>query len=367
MDGYNGMLENKTHCKISILPNHCVVDGEQLCGFTFFANPEDHAKVLPINSSIFECICLYECIGDESEDFNTTVLEMLNDLPGSNAKLQEIFSEIQSDRNEEAKLDAMHTMEMQNHDSSCEQIKDSRDWKITLPSKVGLYHAFVPRNQTCKRQHKLYIVIRGSLTYAAEELYNLWHDSKDHISCKALLECDEFFWLRCATQRNHSKLAYMIAKKFNLKLLLQEDIDNPNEIAPCIGIPSSVSFINDIRFVPHKNYVQYVSGGCFTDISFNGIVFDTEGLDGFWIFSGPIDTTGNFPHGMEMRSSFHQVFPTSSAKFATNVSSDVFLNNQGDYVMPPDENFMQVIKTMAFDRNNPVIHLIPLIQYTQAD
>ena len=95
MDGYNGMLENKTHCKISILPNHCVVDGEQLCGFTFFANPEDHAKVLPINSSIFECICLYECIGDESEDFNTTVLEMLNDLPGSNAKLQEIFSEIQ--------------------------------------------------------------------------------------------------------------------------------------------------------------------------------------------------------------------------------------------------------------------------------
>ena len=54
---------------------------------------------------------------------------------------------------------------------------DRRTWAEQLPSKVGLYHAFVWKRTKDRIEHKLFIVLSGSMAFADDELYQTWQDS----------------------------------------------------------------------------------------------------------------------------------------------------------------------------------------------
>ena len=76
-------------------------------------------------------------------------------------------------------------------------------------------------------QHKLFIVVSGCLRSACEEFQNIWHDCKQHLSCKDFVNSEEATWLREATLRNHNRLAYALAQ--NMQLTVHSCVDYQDE------------------------------------------------------------------------------------------------------------------------------------------
>ena len=246
---------------------------------------------------------------------------------------------------------------------SMQSIQDTHSWKPSMPSRVGIYHAFARNSQTLNREHKLFIVIHGSSKAACEEIYNLWHDCKSKITCKQLIDCEEFHWTKSATVRSHNRIAAMVSQKLGLDLKIQKDYDCPTN-ETYMTIPTIVTFVNDIQHSPQRNVVEYVSGACFTDKAKNGIVLDTNGIDGYWIFCGPHSNTSDSNYGTELRSCTPFVYPSICASYPTHINTldHVAVENlQQQKVLMPNEAMMQKLEKMGFDRNDDVIYLMGIV------
>ena len=123
---------------------------------------------------------------------------------------------------------------------------DQIAWGCSVPAKAGLYHAFTRTNANATREHKVYIIVSGCLTHAAEEWYNLWLDSGKHATCGELLECEELEWLRTATHRSHNRIAADLSSLFGVRLRIVLDTKNPvpNTL---MAMQTTTTYMNDIR------------------------------------------------------------------------------------------------------------------------
>lgn len=369
-DSYDGMLNNNKHCSVTILPNHHVDTSGNLHGFLFRTNPENLCRVLPINSNLFECICMFECTSQSSKgNFDENVLRLLNDQNDCFNKIKNAMQSIYHDQKiEEAKLNCVPDEDLvSNNDVFLTRIQDSRLWKPSMPERIGLYHGFVRNKQTCKREHKLFLIIRGGLPSATEELYNLWHDAKNHITCAEFLSCEEVHWSRNAVIRNHSRIAALVSRELQLQLPECRDYDLPGDCAITVK-PTSVSFINDLQFSQDRNCVECVSGGCFTERTPNGILLDTNGIDGFWLLCGPNTSNTSGTYGSELKACKPFVMPTICASFAQKLHAlkNFSYNNQNDEaVILPDEKTMQIFEKMGFNRNDEIVYLMDIVSIHQ--
>lgn len=366
-DSFHGMISHNKHSSITVLPSHCVDKTGQLSGFLFSTNPESNCYVLPINNKLFECICMFECPDRECDSqFNQRVLELFNDQTNIQFQLNNVVDIIKNERNDEIMLDCLpeeSDLDNDSYTAVC-NIQDSRAWRPSMPTRVGLYHAFVRNKQNCKREHKLYIVIRGGLTSVTEQVYNMWHDIKTNVSCADFVNCEELDWIREAVIRNHSRLAALISHELNLNCNLSRDYDLPGDDAHYMVKPTTITFINDIKHNKEQNLVHYVSGGCFTENSNNGILFDTLGVDGYWLFCGPSINSQAGSYGCQMRSTAPYVFPTVCAhlpqpSFAHQLQ--IFKNVDDQYVMLPDQKTLNVMEKMGFNPNDEIVHLMEIV------
>ena len=160
---------------------------------------------------------------------------------------------------------------------------DQVAWGCSVPAKAGLYHAFTRTNANATREHKVYIIVSGCLTHAAEEWYNLWLDSGNHATCGDLLECEELEWLRTATHRNHNRIAADLSGLFGVRLRIVLDTENPVSNT-LMAIPTTSTYMNDIRAAALPHEMMLSESACFTDASDNGVVFDMFSAEGFWLF-----------------------------------------------------------------------------------
>ena len=160
---------------------------------------------------------------------------------------------------------------------------DQIAWGCSVPAKAGLYHAFTRTNANATREHKVYIIVSGCLTHAAEEWYNLWLDSGKHATCGELLECEELEWLRTATHRSHNRIAADLSSLFGVRLRIVLDTKNPvpNTL---MAMPTTTTYMNDIRVAAVSHEIMLSESACFTDASDNGIIVDMFSAEGFWLF-----------------------------------------------------------------------------------
>ena len=172
---------------------------------------------------------------------------------------------------------------------------DQVAWGCSVPAKAGLYHAFTRTNANATREHKVYIIVSGCLTHAAEEWYNLWLDSGNHATCGDLLECEELEWLRTATHRNHNRIAADLSGLFGVRLRIVLDTENPVSNT-LMAIPTTSTYMNDIRAAALPHEMMLSESACFTDASDNGIVVDMFSAEGFWMFQVRL-----FPRSAAMR------------------------------------------------------------------
>ena len=369
LDAANNIISKSAHTKLKILPNHGMSVGGELEGFLFQAHHEDRADVLPFPTDIYDMMCLYEVQPPNECTFNSDVLHILNNIESYQDALQEVFEDLKSDEDKPqwAHFDCI-AEENDDSNSLINRLVDQRQWRESPPRKMGLYHAFGVNSLTSKREHKLYIIIEGNMIFACEDVHNLWHETRNSLSCEQFANSEELAWLRQTTLRNHNRIASMIAKKFNLAVKHTIDIDDPTGIKAMV-YPTTTTYFKDIRQCPVTRRIRLTNHASVTDMGVNGILFSTLHQHNYWLLRGPRDLTDGNLYGSQIRNTVDNVMPTTVPTYhhtfhpPAEVMNSVWKadDDSNESILRPNEQFMQQLEHLGFNRNDGVLHLMPIV------
>ena len=248
------------HTKIELLPNVHINEKMELSGFQFDGAGCDMANVLPISSNLFDCIVAYEVNNDTYKSFNDKVLHVLLNMEEYKQKLNTLIDELSSHT---AKVPSFSCMVDDNDDEAFMEdelvfVKNTCDrevWDEHLPRKVGLYHAFVRPHTKDSIEHKLFIVVSGSLQFLDEEFRRLWQDCNTFTTCEQLLESEELQWFRTATLRNHNRVAARVADALGLPVRCFIDTEDPTGQRRTAH-PTTMSIHSTVSRCPRAVYIQ---------------------------------------------------------------------------------------------------------------
>lgn len=388
-EAVDAVVEASQQTHVQLLPNHHMNEELELAGFHFTCNGADLAQVMPVPKTLFACTAMYEVRSADDASFNALVLRLLCEPEAGRAALQGVIARLRatdcsaapafdciSDDDESEAMEGV--MSFLAHDRS-----DRRVWAEQLPAKVGLYHAFVRKSTKDRMEHKLFVVVSGSLPFVDDEMYRLWQDSCASTTCAEFVCSEETQWLRAATVRNHNRVAAMVADALRLPLVCVIDTEDPTKTKRAAH-PTTVTFQHDVYLDSERNCVHLVNGGCFLERSVNGVLFEMHSGEGFWMFPGPKDNAGGKPYGTVFDSGVPGAsFPTMTvryhAKFAPRgtVVECVRRTNrtllcedddlEAHVSLFPEEQFLRHCETLGFNRNIPVISLMPLLAHVRRE
>lgn len=394
LDAAHTCVSASHHSKLTPLPNHCIsVDGE-LEGFVFECCADDLASVLPLTKTSFATTAVYECRPNNGAVF----LELTGNLQQTKQRLLEVVQSLADDAHEPLKFDCMPDWDGE----AVAQHLDQRTWRENIPSKIGVYHAFMRTTAQNIREHKIFIVVAGHCRHASEELYNLWLDARHNITAKQFMQCAEVDWLRKATLRHHNRLAARVARHLQLDVQYIQDVDAVASVNALL--PTTSCVFRDMVLV--RNRIVLSSDAVLLDVCKSGIVFDCFASEGFWVFMGPRDTGSFKMFGMEFpvkekNTGFpskavrhHSLFPArekanvivpqsrrhttaADAGDAGDAAYDlwqpsatqniVFHNAQSQFVsfLFPHADFVQALAQLGFSINNGITNLMPIVTYCE--
>jgi hypothetical protein len=114
----------------------------------------------------------------------------------------------------------------------------------------------------------------------------------------------------------------------------------------------------------------------------NGVLYEMHTSEGFWLFCGPADhasynTYGsifNFKKDMTCFPTstlkYHEKFPPRGTVVCTLHGGEkhpdkIFEREEATEIetLFPDENFMRKCEELGFNRNNSIVHMMPLLTY----
>ena len=373
-------LQVSQHTTLALLPNHHMNENMELAGYHFTCPDSEPASVLPVPSNMFNCVVMYEVVSEVTDGFNQDVLRILCARDTHQQQLDGIVAALRANTTAVPGFACIADDASDTHDNpdelcfSAYNTSDQREWAEQLPRKIGLYHAFVRPHTKDSIEHKLFIVVAGSLAYADEEFHRLWQDAAT-ISCRQLLDAEETHWLRAATLRNHNRVAARLADELGLHVRCVLDTDDPTGQKRA-AIPTTVSMVHDMYLSPDDGRVHLADGGCFLHKSVNGVLFEMHATEGFWLFCGPPDHADSNAYGTMF--DYHGAcvcFPTTTVRYHPKFAArGVVVSTQRAPDKPgaepvevstlfPDEAFVHVCEKLGFNRNHGLVSLMPLIAY----
>jgi hypothetical protein len=313
-------LHLSQHTKIELLPNVHINERMELSGFHFESAGCDLANVLPITTNLFDCIVAYEVINEINTNFNEKVLHILLYMEEYKTKLAALMAELKANT---TNVPAFQCMVDDNDDEALndeqlifsKHVCDRQVWDEQAPKKVGLYHAFVRPHTKDSIEHKLFIIVSGSLPFLDEEFHRLWQDTNSFTTCEQLLQSEELQWFRSATLRNHNRVAARVADTLGLPVRCFIDTEDPTNKKRSAH-PNTITMKVDIDIDIQTRRVHLVDGGCFLHKSNNGILYQMHSAEGFWMFCGPPDTASYNAFGTIFN--YHgdlKCFPTTTLRY----------------------------------------------------
>ena len=310
-DAASNCVSVSTHCKITIMPNHGLTIGGDLEGFCFQGNPEDLASTIPLSKSTFAMTTLYECL--PGVDQGNTYLKLVSNIERSAELLREVVREVEENPAPALSLDFMPDWD--NVQQNKHKIQDQQEWGENIPAKMGLYHCFMRVNAQSMREHKIFIVVSGHCIQATQELYNLWLDARNSITCKEFMDCAEISWLRQATLRHHNRIAARLARKFDLEVRGMKDLAAVGSITN-MALPTTCCVYRDL--LVHKNQLFLSNDAVLLQKNNSGIIFDCWSQEGFWVFMGPRDTSSGKVFGNNFYNAYDvHTFPSKTVRYNT--------------------------------------------------
>jgi len=378
-------LHLSQHTKIELLPNVHINEAMELSGFHFEAAGCDTANVMPIPTNLFDCIVAYEVTNELHESFNGKVLHILQNMTEYKEKLRALIDELKANTTNVPAFSCMVDEEDETYNEDqlyfAKPTCDRRVWDEQAPRKVGLYHAFVRPHTKDSIEHKLFIILSGSLAFLDEEFQRLWQDCNTFTTCEQLLESEELQFFRSATLRNHNRVAARVADTLGLPVRCFIDTEDPTGHKRSAH-PTTITQKSDIHIDLHTRRVHIVDGGCFLHKSNNGILHEMHAAEGFWLFQGPPDNAAYncfgtiFNHHKEISS-----FPTTTLRYhdkftarGTVVSGQHGGESTKDTIYElkvptqvttlfPDESYMKKTESLGYNRNQMVVSFMPVLQY----
>ncbi len=136
-------------------------------------------NVLPMPTNLFDCIVEYEVLNEVNSNFNQNVLHILLNLEEYKTKLVVDMTELKANTTNVTSFQGTvddNDDETLNDDQLVfdKHICDRQVWDEQEPKKVDLYHVFVRPHTNDMIEHKLFLVVAGSLQFLDEEFYRLW-------------------------------------------------------------------------------------------------------------------------------------------------------------------------------------------------
>lgn len=375
VDAASNITSRSPHTLLKPLPNHGISTNGELEGFLFYAHEEDRANVIPFPPDMFNMVCLYEVRPPNDANFNGDVLHILNNLEEYQGALDEFMTDLASRSHPKpAQFDCIPEAD-EEHGGMVQRTADQRTWTESTPLRIGLYHAFGVNALSGAREHKLYMLVHGHLTHAAEEMHNLWQDCRERISTAQFADCEELLWLRQTTLRNHNRLASQLAQLFNLSVTHTRDTDDPSGEHDMVR-PTTVTYLRDFRRCERSHRVRLTSLACCTDVAVNGVLFDTADGGTYTLLHGPRDFAEGYQFGGVMRHTTHNVLPTRTTLFhhafapAPDAASSVWRLPDAEHdtargILRPDERFMGTMQELGFNRNDNTRLLMPVVLWEQ--
>ena len=381
LDAARNCVSASQHTRLTLLPNHAInVEGE-LEGFVFECCADDPASVLPLTKSSFATTAIYECLPDAGcfQHLSSHAAEAADKLREAIASLELL------DGVEPLKFDCMPDWE------SVSEQKDQREWRESVPAKIGVYHAFMRTAAQNMREHKMFIVVSGHCRHASEELYNLWLDARETITAKQFMQCAEVDWLRQATLRHHNRLAARVAQSLDLRVRYIDDVDAVASTSALLPVSSCVC--RDLRLAHGR--ITLTNDAVLLQSCQSGVVFDCFATEGFWVFMGPRDTGSCRMFGTELRVSqqnagmpsktvrHHSLFPprdkanvvSAPARCAEDslcadaAASSCVLYHRPESVFTgflfPHADFVQALAKLGYSVDDGITNLMPLVAYCE--
>jgi hypothetical protein len=371
-------LRQSKHTRMRMMPNHHVDADGNLQGFFFSCNTEDKASVLPMSAHMFSATAVYEVQCTAHRAFNVDVLQLASNADESRRLLQAVVDDLNSDPAEPALFDCIGEPDDDDDSVMLRRIQDHRAWAPAVPGKMGLYHSFSRSYANDRREHRLFIVVSGTLQQAAEQLNNLWLDCAASVSAREFVQAEETRWLRAATVRSLNRVAARVAERFGLHVHTVVDHEDPD--GGRMALPSLVTRHHDMDVADGQ--VRLASSAVLTDTVDSGVVLDLFSTEGMWVFLGPRNTTEfNVFGSMLAHRPDAQAFPTRTVRFSALYpsaslvntvkvrASDCVIHSQAiapehfNEFLVPDEQFYRITEQLGFNRNDGILCLMPVVCY----
>lgn len=313
-DAARNAVKNSQHTHIQLMPNHALDEDSDLQGFVFRCAQDESSACLPMPRDMFRMITVYEC---ESEvgagNMCADAIRIVNNIDFYNDLLKQYTEELLMTCDNNALFDCVPETDITD-DDNIDRYEDQRAWSEVIPSRMGVFHSYLRSHAQETRTHKLFIVVQGAQTKAAEALHTLWSDIGNRYTAKDFVESEEVLWLRQATLRNHQRVAARIAEIFQLTITQSVDALSPGREP--VGLPSLQTPINDIQLDMTLKTVSVTNKCAFLQHSGNGMVMEMCSSEGVWIFHGPKDNTNYNAYGGRFEHMPDAVaFPTSTVQF----------------------------------------------------
>lgn len=367
---------------IQVMPTHCINLENQLEGFSQSVDAKESAEMLSVNRNMFFGHSIFECMSAD-ELVNTDLVRLMSENNLNN--IQDLIGEIdQQSLNQEASFncvpdnaDAITGLNGQNLKISYARGKravDSKKWLPECPTSMGLYHAMVRGFQKDNRQHKLFIGVSGGCSKCSDSFYNLMIDVGSEWTAGDVANSEEVWWLRKASQRARCKIASLMAKKFNLKIVEQVDVHSYDQ--EYIAVPTTDTIEYDITNKGNNVYLY----NCCTDTAsqHNGILCQMNPSEGYWLFKGNPRSSSRATSFGTVYSNACEVFPTRSSLYLPTYGSPCSLAGLDTKIVYRykssarskgsksvyqcfDENFMRQLELMGWNRDHGVVELVPIV------
>lgn len=372
-DACTNMLQSSSHSHVKILPNHHMDVEGQMTGFMFTCHQDTLAKVMPISKSAIQITAVYECVRRDgsTEGFHPDALRIVNQCATTRELLQQFVHELQTNSSQQPTFACIA-------DSGDELMPDQAAWSCATPYKLGVYHSFGRTLNKDSREHKLYVVVSGCLTKACEEFQNLFHDCKEKESCRRVLDSEEIHWLRAATHRNHNRIAFDLASRLGLCVKSVLDVHDPRS-AVYMALPTCYSYQSDVCIDSKSQQVRIVQGGTFLHKTDTAVILDMFATEGFWIFCGPRDLSSGAEFGTQFAYNakapcfstttvtYNTRYPVKNRRVSVYVAPSLDQNSmvsserQGTHFAFPDEAAFACFGRLGFNRNDGMVHIMPLL------
>ncbi len=327
----------------------------------------------------------YEVLNEVTTNFNEKVLHILLNMEEYKTKLATLMAELKANTTNVPSFQCMvddNDDEALNDDELVfsKHVCDRQVWDEQPPKKVGLYHAFVRPHTKDSIEHKLFIVVSGSLQFLDEEFHRLWQDTNSFTTCEQLLESEELQWFRAATLRNHNRVAARVADALGLNIRCFIDTKDPTGKKRSAH-PNTITMKVDIDIDIQTRRVHLVDEGCFSHKSINGVLYQLHSSEGYWLFQGPPDNAiynvfgtifdyhGDFTCFPTSTLRYHEKFPQRGTIVSTlhgqHTNDTIYEQKEIVQVCTqfPDEIFMRKAEALGFNRNHPIVSLMPVLQY----